>query len=125
MKVFEQYSGVSKCVECENKHCLFGAEMGLNFHSSFQNEMARYSSNLGNKLQMMVGIGKELPWVPDSPKKEIEISFLGESGTQGSKEYGFTLNFYIPWPFTHRKTELPRKMLNSQSDCRTASCIPE
>ena len=41
------------------------------------------------------------------------------------KEYGFTLNFDIPWPFTHRKTELPHKMVNSESDCRTASCIPE
>ena len=30
-----------------------------NFHRSFENEMACYSSNFGNKLQMMVGIGKE------------------------------------------------------------------
>ena len=26
-----------------------------NFHRSFKNEMARYSSNFGNKLQIMVG----------------------------------------------------------------------
>ena len=25
------------------------------------------------------------------------------------KECGFPLNFDMPWPFTHRKTELPRK----------------
>ena len=30
-----------------------------NFHRSFQNKMARKSSNFGNKLQIMVGIGKE------------------------------------------------------------------
>ena len=51
------------------------------------------SSNFGNELQMMVTIGKE---------------------------YGFTSNFDILWPFTRRKTELPRKMAN----CRTASAIP-
>ena len=27
-------------------------------HRSFQNEMARYSSNVGNKLQMMIKISK-------------------------------------------------------------------
>ena len=58
--------------------------------------MARYSSNFGNKLQMMVGIGKE---------------------------YGFTSNFDMPRPFTLPKMELPRKMANSQSDCRTASRV--
>ena len=42
--------------------------------------MARYSSNFGNKLQMMVGI---------------------------SKEYGFTSNFDISRPFTPRRMELP------------------
>ena len=57
------------------------------FHRSFENEMA-YSSNFGYELQMMVGIGKE---------------------------YGFTLNFDMPWLFTSRKMELPRKMANSQS----------
>ena len=30
-----------------------------NSHRSFKNEMARHSSNFGNKLQIMVGIGKE------------------------------------------------------------------
>ena len=63
-----------------------------------RNEMACCSLNFRNKFQMMVGIGKE---------------------------YGFTLNFDMPRLFTQRKTELPRKMANSQSDCRTASCIPE
>ena len=63
-----------------------------------RNERAFYSSNFGNKLQMMVEIGKE---------------------------YRFTLNFDMPWPFTQRKRELLCKMANSQSDCRTASCIPE
>ena len=29
-----------------------------NFHRSFKHKMARYSSNFGNKLQVMVGIGK-------------------------------------------------------------------
>ena len=60
--------------------------------------MARYSSNFGNKLQIMVGIGKEC---------------------------GFTSNFDMSKSFTQRKMELRRKMVNSQSDCRTASCIPE
>ena len=60
--------------------------------------MACYSLNFGNKLQMMVGIGKE---------------------------YGFTLNFDMPRLFTQRKTKYRCKMANSQSDCRTASCIPE
>ena len=41
------------------------------------------------------------------------------------KEYGFTWNFDMPRPFTPRITELRRKMANSQSDCRTAPCIPE
>ena len=59
--------------------------------------MARYSSNFGNKLQMMVGIGKEC---------------------------GFTSNFNMPRSFTLRKSELRPEMANSQSDCRTASCIP-
>ena len=63
-----------------------------------KNEMARYSSNFGNKLQIMVGIGKE---------------------------YGFKPNFDMPRSFTKRKSELRPKMANSQSDCRTASCIPE
>ena len=60
--------------------------------------MARYSSNFGNKLQMMVVI---------------------------SKECGFTSNFDMPRSFTPRKSELRPKIANSQSDCRTASCIPE
>ena len=54
--------------------------------------MARYSSNFGNKLQMMAGIGKE---------------------------YGFTSNFGMPRPLTPRKMELPRKKVNSQSDCQS------
>ena len=69
-----------------------------NFHGSFKKEMVCYSSNFANKLQMMVEIGKE---------------------------YRFTLNIDMAWPFTQRKTELLRKMANSQSDCLTASCIPE
>ena len=44
---------------------------------SFQHEMARYSSNVGNKLQMMIKVGKVC---------------------------GFTSNFDIPKPFTTRKT---------------------
>ena len=68
------------------------------FHRSFENEMACYFSNFGNKLQMMAGIGKE---------------------------YHFTLNFDMPRPFATRETKLRCKMANSQSDCRTASCIPE
>ena len=69
-----------------------------NFHRSFKNKMACYPSNFGNRFQMMVGIGKE---------------------------YGFTLNFDLPRLFTLRKTEYRRKMVNIQSDWRTASCIPE
>ena len=45
-------------------------------HCSFQHEMARYFSNVGNKLQMMIKIGKVC---------------------------GFTSNFDIPKPFTTRK----------------------
>ena len=63
-----------------------------------QNKMVRYSSNFGKKLQMMVGIGKECD---------------------------FTSNFDMPRSLTPRKSELQPKMANSQSDCRTASCIPE
>ena len=40
------------------------------------------------------------------------------------KKYGFASNFDMLQPFTMRKTELPRKIANSQSDCQTASCIP-
>ena len=75
--------------------------MGLNYKLgklSPQLQMARYSSNFGNELQIMVGIGKE---------------------------YGFKLNFDMPRSFTQRKSELRPKMANSQSDCRSASCIPE
>ena len=54
--------------------------------------MACYSSNFENKLQTMVGIGKE---------------------------YSFTLNFDMPRPFATRETKLRCKMANSQSDCRT------
>ena len=50
----------------ENKHGLFEAKIGLTklqksetFIAASKNEMARYFSNFGNKLQMMVGIGKE------------------------------------------------------------------
>ena len=46
-------------------------------HRSFQHEMARYSSNVGNKLQIMIKIGKVC---------------------------GFTSNFDTPKPFTTRKT---------------------
>ena len=60
--------------------------------------MAPHSSNFGNKLQIMVGVGKE---------------------------YGFTSNFDMPRSFTPHKLELRPKMANSQSDCRTAYCIPE
>ena len=63
-----------------------------------RNEMACVSSNFGNTLPMMVGIGKE---------------------------YGFTSNFDMPRPFTPHETELPFKMVNSQSDCRAAICIRE
>ena len=45
--------------------------------------MARYSSTIGKKLPMMVGIGKE---------------------------FDFTSNFDMPWLFTPGKTELRRKM---------------
>ena len=31
-------------------------------------------------------VARDVPWVPDSPKKEISISFLGESGTQGTRD---------------------------------------
>ena len=46
-------------------------------HRSFQHEMTRYSSNVGNKLQMMIKIGEVC---------------------------GFTSNFDILKPFTTRKT---------------------
>ena len=46
-------------------------------HRSFQHEMARYSSNVGNKLQMMINVGKVC---------------------------GFASNFDTPKPFTKRKT---------------------
>ena len=59
-------------------------------HRSFQNEVAYYSSNFGNKLRMMIGIGKEC---------------------------GFTSNFGMQRSFTPRKTELQCKMVNRQSDC--------
>ena len=32
------------------------------FHRSFQNEMARYSLNFGNKWQIKVEIGKTIMW---------------------------------------------------------------
>ena len=82
---------------CLERKWALVANLG-NFHRSFKNKMARYSSNFGNRLQMMVGIGKK---------------------------YGFTSNFDMPRSFTQRKSELRPKMANSQSDCRTASCIPE
>ena len=63
-----------------------------------QNKMARYSSNFRNELQMMVGVGKKC---------------------------GYTSNFDMPRSITPRKSDLRPKMANSQSDCRTASCIPE
>ena len=77
--------------------CKFG-KLSKNFHRGFKNKMARYSSDFRNKLQVMVGIGKDC---------------------------GFTSNFNMPRSFTLRKSELPCKMVNSQSDCRTASYIPE
>ena len=46
-------------------------------HRSIQHEMARYSSNVGNKLQMMIKVDKVC---------------------------GFTSNFDTPKPFTTRKT---------------------
>ena len=48
--------------------------------------MACYSSNFGNKLQMMVGMGKE---------------------------YNFTLNFDMPRPFATRETKLRCRLSNS------------
>ena len=63
-----------------------------------RNEMTCYSSNFANKLQMIVDTGKE---------------------------YRFTLNFNMPRSFTPCKSELRPQMASSQSDCRTASCIPE
>ena len=41
------------------------------------------------------------------------------------KDCGFTSKFDMPRSFTLRKLELWPKIANSQSDCRTASCIPE
>ena len=76
--------------------CILG-----NFHYSFKYKIARYSSNFGNKLRIMVGIGKECGYTSN-----IELPRLPRS--------------FIP-----RKLELRPKMVNSQSDCRTASCIPE
>ena len=63
--------------------------------------MARYSSNFGKNLEMM------------------------EMMVEMGKGYRLTSNFDMPRPFSPRKTELPRNMANSQSNCRTASCIPE
>ena len=53
---------------------------GPKLNRSLHNEKARYSSNFGYKLQMMVGTGKE---------------------------YDFTSNFDMLRPFTPQKTELP------------------
>ena len=67
----------------------FGANLFAylrNFHRSFESEVACYSSNFGNKLQLMVGKGKE---------------------------YRFTSNFDILWLFISRKTELRCKMAKS------------
>ena len=69
-----------------------------NFRGSFKNKMTLYSSNFESKWQMMVGIGKECR---------------------------FTSNFDMPKSFTPRKSDLRPKIANSQSDYRTASCIPE
>ena len=68
------------------------------FTAASKNKMARYSSNFGNKLQIMVGVGKEC---------------------------SFTSNFDMPKSFSPYKSELQPKMASSQSDCRTAYCIPE
>ena len=69
--------------------CKFG-----NFHRSFKIKWLVILSNVGNKLQMMVALGKEC---------------------------GFTSNFDIPRSFTPRKSELRPKIAKSQSDCRTHS----
>ena len=82
---------------CLKRRWAQGANSGI-IHRSFKNKMALYSPNFGNKLQMIVGMGKEC---------------------------GFTSNFDMPRSFTPRKSELRSKMANSQSDCRTASCFPE
>ena len=55
---------------------------------SFQNIMARYSSNFGGKLQIKVYVGKEC---------------------------GFTSIFGIPMPFVRRKTALARKKARAKS----------
>ena len=81
-----------------SKHQSFKKQTLPGTFSGTLNEMARYSSNFGNKLQMMAAI---------------------------AKERGFTSNFDMPKSFTPRKTKLRHKMVNSQSDCQTASCIPE
>ena len=53
--------------------------------------MVRYSPKFGNKLQIMVEIGKE---------------------------YGFTSNFEMPLPFTARETELPATTQNGEQPIR-------
>ena len=60
-------------------------------HRSFQHEMARYSSNVGNKLQMMINVGKVC---------------------------GFTSNFDTPKPFTTRKTVRVDSARNFRADPR-------
>ena len=63
----------------------------------------------------LVFVSGEVPWVPDSPKKEI--SFLGESGTQGTGEDTFYL---LPSP-THPVHNIVTLVGHSAgSKCNTA-----
>ena len=44
-----------------------------NFHRSFKNKMACYFSNFGNKLQMMVGIGRECGFTSNFDGGKMEL----------------------------------------------------
>ena len=65
-----------------------GPKLERNFHRSFQNEMAHYSSNFENKWQIKIAIGKD---------------------------WGFTSIFGIPKSFARRKPELARKKARAKT----------
>ena len=80
-------------------------------------------SENGPKLQIRATFtaASRMKWFVYSPNFRDKWRIMVEVG----KGCGFTSNFDMPKSFTMRKTELRCKMVNSQSDCRTASCIPE
>ena len=91
------------------------------FHRSFKNKMVRYSSNFGNKLQMMVGIDNDVEFWHADVVYPAQIGVTAKNGKQPiTLPNGFLYPRVEVEQRTHSGDEIVSDMESEYTKCRSS-----